>query len=103
MGLWGYSNVVRFGATSLSERGCIVLVSGAPARRARPGQIALASVGGAVEQFVRAVAPELAPRRINVVSPGIIDTPMLGPDGEEKAERLKTATAKHLIKRPGTS
>ena len=30
--LWGYTNVVRFGARYLPEDGCIALVSGAPAR-----------------------------------------------------------------------
>ena len=100
--LWGYTNIVRLGAEHLTEKGGIVLVSGAPARRAKPGQAALASVGGAVEQFARAVAPELAPRRINVVSPGVIDTPMFGPDAEARAKMLGAATANNLIHRAGT-
>ena len=100
--LWGYTNVVRLGAEHLSEQGAIVLVSGAPARKANPGQAALASVGGAVEQFVRAVAPELAPRRINVVSPGVIDTPMFGPDADARAKMLGGATKNNLIPRAGT-
>ena len=50
--LWGYINVVHLGTPHLSEDGNIVLVSGAPARKAKAGQSALASVGGAVEQFV---------------------------------------------------
>ena len=100
--LWGYTNIVRLGAEHLTEKGAIVLVSGAPARRAKPGQAALASVGGAVEQFARAVAPELAPRRINVVSPGVIDTPMFGPNAEARAKMLGAATANNLIPRAGT-
>ena len=100
--LWGYTNIVRLGAEHLTEKGAIVLVSGAPARRAKPGQAALASVGGAVEQFARAVAPELGPRRINVVSPGVIDTPMFGPDAEARAKMLGAATANNLIPRAGT-
>ena len=100
--LWGYTNIVRLGAEHLTEKGGIVLVSGAPARRAKPGQAALASGGGAVEQFARAVAPELAPRRINVVSPGVIDTPMFGPDAEARAKMLGAATANNLIPRAGT-
>ena len=99
--LWGYTNVVRLGAEHMSETGSIVLVSGSPARRAKPGQAAIASVGGAVEQFVRAVTAELAPRRINVVSPGVIDTPMFGDDADARAKMLGGATAKNLIPRPG--
>ncbi|CAK0899468.1 unnamed protein product, partial [Prorocentrum cordatum] len=101
--LWGYANVVRLGAPHLATTGCIVLVSGAPARRAKPGQIALASVGASVEQFARVLAAELAPRRINVVCPGIIETPMFGPEGEERASRLAGATSGHLVPRPGTA
>ena len=70
--------------------------------RPKPGQAAIASVGGAVEQFVRAVAPELAPKRINVVSPGVIDTPMFGNDADARAKMLAGATAKNLIPRAGT-
>ena len=99
--LWGYTNAVRLGTSRMSEAGSIVLISGAPARRAKPGQIALASVGGAVEAFCRAAAPELAPRRINVVSPGLIDTPMFGDDVEARQKTLATATAGHLLPRPG--
>lgn len=100
--LWGYANVVHLGAPHLSEAGSITLVSGSPARKAQAGQSALASVGGAVEQFVRAVAPELVPKRINVVAPGLIDTPMFGPDQAQRQKMLGAATAGNLIPRAGT-
>ena len=74
--LWGYVNSVRLAAEHMSEDASIVLVSGAPARKSPPGFVAVSTVGNAVEGFCRAVAPDIAPRRINVVSPGIIDTPM---------------------------
>lgn len=101
--LWGYANVVRFGTEHLSEDGSIVLVSGAPARKTKPGQVAIGSVGGAVEAFVRAVAPEIAPRRLNVVSPGQIDTPMVALQGEERKALYKKMTANHVIPRAGTA
>ena len=97
--LWGYTNTVRFGGEHLSDDASIVLVTGSPAQRAKPGQSALASVGGAVEAFVRALAPEIAPKRINAVSPGMTDTPMFGPDSDQKKELMKNATANHLLKR----
>jgi len=101
--LWGYTNSVRLAAQHMDERGTIVLVSGTPARRSKPGQIALASVGGAVEAFVRALAPEIAPRRINVVSPGVIDTPMFGEDVDKRQPMLANSTASHVIPRAGTA
>jgi len=101
--LWGYTNVVRYGVSHLSERGAIVLVSGTPARNGRPGQIALSSVGGAVESFVRGLAKEIAPKRINVMSPGLIDTPMVALTGEERKEHYKKLTAGFPLKRVGTA
>lgn len=99
--LWGYTNCVRMAGEFLSPEAAIVLVSGAPARRARKGQASLASVGGAVEAFSRTIAPEISPRRINVVSPGFIATPMFGQSDQEREEALKGPTANHTIARPG--
>lgn len=99
--LWGYVNSVRLGGPHLSEDGCIVLVSGSPARKCPPGFSAISSVGNAVEGFCRAVAPEIAPRRINVVSPGFIDTPMFPVQGEAREKFLQQATANNVIKRAG--
>jgi len=99
--LWGYANVLRFGAEHVVDDGTIVLVSGAPARKCKPGQVSLSSVGGAVEALVRAVAPEIAPKRLNVVSPGTIDTPMVPLEGEKRRELYANTTAKNLIPRAG--
>lgn len=99
--LWGYVNSVRIGGQYVRESGAIVLVSGYPARKCRPGTIAISTVGNAVEGFVRGVAPELAPKRINAVSPGIIDTPMFAQTGQERERFLESTTAGHLIPRAG--
>ena len=99
--LWGYANIVRYGTNYLSSNGTIVLVSGAPARRMKPGQIALSAVGGAVENLVRGVANEIAPRRINTVSPGLIDTPMFSQEGKDRKAFIDSVTASHSIKRAG--
>lgn len=100
--LWGYSNVVRFGLEHLSDHGAIVLVSGSPARRCGPGQVALSSVGGAVEALSRAVAKEITPKRINVMSPGLIDTPMVPLTGDDRKAHYERLTGNNLISRAGT-
>ena len=99
--LWGYSNVVRYGTAKLRNDGCIILVSGTPARKMKPGQVALSAVGGAVEALARAIAPEIAPKRINVVAPGIVDTPMVSLTGDDRVAHYRNVTNSHLIKRPG--
>ncbi|MBV1916420.1 MAG: SDR family oxidoreductase [Pseudomonadales bacterium] len=101
--LWGYANVVRYGAEHMSEQGSIVIVSGAPARKCNPGQVALSSVGGAVEAFVRAVAPEIAPRRLNVMSPGQIDTPMMPLEGDARKAMFEQSTKGNAIPRAGSA
>ena len=100
--LWGYTNVVRYGTKFLKDDGNIVLVSGSPARKCRPGQIAISSVGGAVEAFARGIAPEIAPKRINIVAPGIIDTPMSPLEGKAREEFYQNTTNSNLIPRAGT-
>ena len=100
--LWGYTNVVRYGTKSLKDNGNIVLVSGSTARKCRPGQIAISSVGGAVEAFARGIAPEIAPKWMNIVSPGIIDTPMSPLQGKEREDYYKNTTNNNLIPRAGT-
>lgn len=100
--LWGYAKVVRSGAPYLARDGAITLVSGSPARKIKPAQSPLSCVGASVENLVRCLAVEMAPIRVNVVSPGTIDTAMFDWMGKEKAEKLNGMTASHLIKRPGT-
>ena len=53
--------------------------------------------------LARSIAPELAPGRINVVSPGIIDTPIVPVQGREREELYREMTADNLIPRPGTA
>ncbi len=101
--LWGYAKVVRTGAPYLAEDGAITLVSGSPARKIKPVQSALSCVGASVENLVRCLAVELAPIRVNVVSPGTVDTAMFDWMGEEKTDKLKAMTGTHLIKRAGTA
>ncbi len=101
--LWGYANVIRFGAEHMNDNGSIVLISGSPARKSKSGQVSLSSVGAAVEALVKAVAPEIAPKRINIVSPGFIDTPMFQMTGAEREKAYASWTSEHLIPRAGTT
>lgn len=101
--LWGYTNVVRLGLEYLTDAGAIVLVSGSPARHCNPGQVAISSVGGAVEAMVRGVAKEIKPKRINAMSPGLIDTPMVNLEGDARVAHYDRITAKNLIPRAGTA
>ncbi len=76
----GVVNVCREASKRMvsARRGAMVLCSSVAAFRPGRGQSNYAASKGALESFGRALAVELAPRniRVNVVAPGIIDTPM---------------------------
>ena len=81
---WGYTRVVRTGVPHLAADGSVTLVSGIPARKCNPNMSSISCVGNAVEGLTRALAIELAPQRVNVVAPGIIDTGMFAALGDNK-------------------
>ncbi|WP_241758582.1 SDR family oxidoreductase [Pyxidicoccus parkwayensis] len=65
----------QVGLKRLAESGSITFITAASARMVAPGAAGLAAINGALEAMVPTLAVELAPRRINAVSPGVIDTP----------------------------
>jgi NAD(P)-dependent dehydrogenase (short-subunit alcohol dehydrogenase family) len=70
-----YAHTVQAAAPYLDKQtGSITLVSAASAQTALPGTAGLAAVNGAVETMVPTLALELAPIRVNAVSPGVVDT-----------------------------
>lgn len=100
---WGYCNVVRAGVPHLAEDGTITLVSGIPARKCNPGMSSISCTGAAVEALTRALALELAPRRVNVVAPGIIDTAMFDRFGDNRPAALEQMGKNILLKRVGSA
>lgn len=66
--------------------GSVTLISAISARAAMPGTAILAAVNGAIERAVSPLAAELAPLRVNAVSPGVIDTAWWSFLGEEARE-----------------
>lgn len=71
---WPYVNVMQAAAPLLSAGGSLTLVTGASAIAATPGAASLAAVNGALEGMIKTLAVELAPLRVNAVSPGLTDT-----------------------------
>jgi NAD(P)-dependent dehydrogenase (short-subunit alcohol dehydrogenase family) len=67
--------VAQVAAQSVRPGGSITFVSAASARSHLRGTAGLAAVNAAIEAVVPILALELAPIRVNAVSPGVIDTP----------------------------
>jgi NAD(P)-dependent dehydrogenase (short-subunit alcohol dehydrogenase family) len=74
--LWGLTYVVRHAALRMSQ-GSITFTSGSLSSRPRPGTAMLSPMLSAVEALAPALALELAPVRINAVTPGLMDIPLL--------------------------
>ena len=72
---WPYFHAARYGAPRLAKDGSILFVTGGASRSAIPGTAGLAAVNGAIAAMARTLARELAPIRVNVLSPGFVDTP----------------------------
>jgi NAD(P)-dependent dehydrogenase (short-subunit alcohol dehydrogenase family) len=71
---WGALAAVKYASPHIRKDGSIVLTTGVAGLRPRKGWALGASVCGAIDALTRALAVELAPLRVNAVSPGLIAT-----------------------------
>ncbi|MFF4501746.1 SDR family oxidoreductase [Streptomyces sp. NPDC001401] len=94
--LWGAYTAVKHGAASVRPGGSVVLTTGTAGRRPMPGTTVAASLCGAMESLTRALALELAPVRVNVVSPGVIRTELWRDLPEAEREGLYASAAGSL-------
>jgi NAD(P)-dependent dehydrogenase (short-subunit alcohol dehydrogenase family) len=72
---WGHLTTVQAALPHLASTGSITLLGAISARAGMPGTAGIAALNGAVEALVKPLAVELAPIRVNAVSPGLVDTP----------------------------
>lgn len=85
--VFGAIAAAKHAAPHLRPGGSIVLTSGVASLRPQKGWTVGASICGAMEAFTRALAVELAPIRVNLVSPGFVRTPLWAniPETEREA------------------
>jgi NAD(P)-dependent dehydrogenase (short-subunit alcohol dehydrogenase family) len=91
---WGAWRVAR--AAEIGTHGSLTLVSGYLSIRPRPNSAIISVANGALESLARALALELAPVRVNAVSPGIIDTPIRAAMPEAARRDMLAQTAAKL-------
>jgi NAD(P)-dependent dehydrogenase (short-subunit alcohol dehydrogenase family) len=68
--------LVKHAAPHLRRGGSITFTSGISKDKPGPGGALVAAVAGSMGYLARGLAVELAPTRVNVVSPGWVETPM---------------------------
>lgn len=72
---WGPLLAARFLAPRIAAGGSLTFFSGLAAYRPGPGTAVVAAVNAGLEGLTKALAVELAPIRVNVLSPGVVETP----------------------------
>lgn len=99
---WGAFASVKYGAAHINEGGSITLTGGIANQRPGKGWSLGASICGAMDGFMRAMAVELAPIRVNLVSPGVVRTNLWNDMNTADREALyANVGAALLVKRVG--
>ncbi|GBG36295.1 SDR family oxidoreductase [Mycobacterium montefiorense] len=100
----GPTMLAKYVAPHINPGGSFVLFSGVHAFKLNAGYLGVGITNGAVDFLTRWLAVELAPTRVNAISPGVIDTgawDSLGEDG--KRDYFQHIAAGNPVRRIGTS
>jgi NAD(P)-dependent dehydrogenase (short-subunit alcohol dehydrogenase family) len=90
-------------APRMSNEGSFVIFSGAAATKITVGTLGVAITNAAADTLARSLALELAPIRVNAISPGVIDSGAWDALGEQgKADYFADMTARNPARRIGT-
>lgn len=87
---------VKYAAPCLSKNGSITFFSGFSAWKPVAGTALIAAVDGALAAFCRSLAVELAPIRVNVMAPGVVETLMWQGVPEEQRQDFFATVSKQL-------
>jgi NAD(P)-dependent dehydrogenase (short-subunit alcohol dehydrogenase family) len=93
---WAALAAVKYGSPHIRKEGSIVLTTGIAGQRPQKGWAIAASVCGSIEALTRALAIELAPIRVNAVSPGVVRTNLWQIMDASERERLYESVGKSL-------
>jgi NAD(P)-dependent dehydrogenase (short-subunit alcohol dehydrogenase family) len=93
---WAALASVKYGSPHIRKEGSIVLTTGIAGQRPQKGWVMAASVCGTIEALTRALAIELAPIRVNAVSPGIVRTNLWQNMSAPERERLYESVGNSL-------
>jgi NAD(P)-dependent dehydrogenase (short-subunit alcohol dehydrogenase family) len=88
--------LAKHGAPMIGNGGSIVFTSGIAAYRPGPKGSLLAALNGALASLAYALAIELAPVRVNVISPGWVDTPIWDAIAGDGRTTMLNAMARRL-------
>jgi NAD(P)-dependent dehydrogenase (short-subunit alcohol dehydrogenase family) len=93
---WAVLAAVKYASPHIRKGGSIVLTTGIANERPLKGWTLAASVCGAIVSLTRALAVELAPIRVNAVSPGVVRTNLWQSMNADAREHLYESVGKSL-------
>ncbi|MEU7799542.1 SDR family oxidoreductase [Micromonospora arborensis] len=93
---FGSLSAVNAALPYLRPGGSITLTTGTANHRPSAGWSVAASITGAIDALVRALAVELAPLRVNAVSAGVIRSPLWDPLPQETREQMYAQLSESL-------
>jgi NAD(P)-dependent dehydrogenase (short-subunit alcohol dehydrogenase family) len=91
---WGAYHVAR--AAKIREGGSLTFISGFLSVRPSANSVLQGAINAALEALARGLALELAPVRVNAVSPGLIATPLWSGIPNDKREAMFASVAQRL-------
>ena len=94
---WSAFAAVKYAAPHVNKGGSISLTSGVAGARPGKGWSVATSICSAMEGFVRAMAVELAPIRVNCVVPGVVKTNLWDSLSDADREALYKNTGDALL------
>lgn len=98
----GPTMLAKYFAPQINPGGSLVLFSGVHAFKLNVGYLGVGITNGAVDFLTRWLAVELAPVRVNAISPGVIDTGAWDALGDGKRDYFRHIAAGNPAGRIGT-
>lgn len=86
--------LAKHGGTKIDRNGAFVFTSGIAAYRPSLSGSVISAVNGSLSALARSLSLELAPVRVNVISPGWVDTPIWDDVTESQQEKEKVLQKK---------
>ncbi len=93
---WAVLAAVKYGSKNIRKGGSVVLTTGVAGQRPQKGWVIAASVCGTIEALTRGLALELAPIRVNAMSPGVVRTNLWQNMTVEEREHLYESVGNSL-------
>ncbi|MEO1641443.1 MAG: SDR family oxidoreductase [Pseudomonadota bacterium] len=99
--VWPVWNAIQCAKDLLPPEGALTIIGAARAHYAAADAVGAAAVHGSLAAMIPSLAVALAPIRVNLVAPGITDTPPWNGFGDKKAAVFASFAEKTLLGRVG--